>query len=130
MKHMKTKGLAAAVLICLLILGGCGKKTKVFDMDGAQTLTVTSVSGQKTEAKDRETAEKIMGRIGALEFERDKSAANVNGFGPIVTWYGADGGVIDAVSVMDAETIMYDGYFWTAKGGNIDTESINAVISP
>ena len=90
MKHMKTKGLAAAVLICLLILGGCGKKTKVFDMDGAQTLTVTSVSGQKTEAKDRETAEKIMGRIGALEFERDKSAANVNGFGPIVTWYGAD----------------------------------------
>lgn len=72
MKHTKTKGLAAAALICILLLGGCGKKTKAFDMDGAQTLTVTSVSGQKTEVTDTETAKKIMGRIGALEFERGK----------------------------------------------------------
>ncbi len=127
---MKTKSLAALALICLLLLGGCGKKAKTFDLSGAQALTVTSVSGQKTEVTDPETARKISESISALEFERGESAANVNGFGPIVTWYGADGGVLDAVSVMDWETVMYDGWFWTAKGGNIDTESINSVLKP
>lgn len=125
---MKTRKFIVFIPLCLLLLCACGEKSKTFDLSGAQALTVTSVSGQKTEVTDPETAEKIARSIGALEFERGESSADVNGFGPIVTWYGADGGVLDAVSVMDAETIMYGGYFWTAKGGNIDTESISSVL--
>lgn len=58
--------------------------------------------------------------IGTIQFERGESSEDTNGFGPIISWYNANGDVIETISVMSDDTIIYNNYFWAAINGSIE----------
>ena len=47
----------------------------------------------------------------------------------MISWYNSNEDVIETISVMSNDTIIYNDYFWTAINGSIDMEVINAVLS-
>ncbi len=128
MKKSITAGLAL-LWVCMMILGGCSSKTQIFSLENSQKVTVTSISGEKIEVADEDMIRQITENITSIQFERGESSKNTNGFGPMVSWYDSSGNVIETISVMSEDTIIYNNYFWTAVNGSIDTEVINAVLS-
>ena len=117
--------------ISMIILGGCSSspKAKIFSFESPQKIAVTSISGEKIEVTDEDMMQQITNNITSIQFERGESSVDTNGFGPMVSWYDSDGDVIETISVMSNDTIIYNNYFWTAVNGSIDTEVINAVLS-
>ena len=73
--------------------------------------------------------QQITDNITSIQFERGESSEDTNGFGPMISWYDTNGEVIESISVMSNDTIIYNNYFWTAVNGSIDMEVINATLS-
>ena len=47
----------------------------------------------------------------------------------MISWYNSNGDVIETISVMSNDTIIYNNYFWTSINGSIDMEVINTILS-
>lgn len=144
-KHLIALALALA---CLLGLVGCAGKPdettsyeyksfadettsheyKSFAFENVSKIVVTSIEGRKLEVTDVDTVQKITKNIASVQFEKGESSENYNGFGPFVDWYDTNGNYIEGISVMAGETIIYDGFFWTAMEGNIDYTALNELL--
>lgn len=127
------KPLAAALaLLCLVgitLLGGCSPKTKYFTIEGPEKIVITSLSGKRTEVTEEDAVQEITEHLTSIQFERGKSSKNTNGFGPFISWYDANGELMESVSVMGDDTILYDDHFWKAVDGTVGMERIYAVLS-
>ena len=130
MKKSITAGLAL-LCVCMIILGGCSSapETKTFSFESPQKITVTSISGEKKEVTDEDIMQQITDNITSIQFERGESSEDTNGFGSMISWYDMNGDVMETISVMSDDTIIYNSYFWTAMNGSIDIEVINDVLS-
>ena len=130
MKKSITAGLAL-LCVCMIILGGCSSapETKTFSFESPQKITVTSISGEKKEVTDEDIIQQITDNITSIQFERGESSEDTNGVGPMISWYDMNGDVVETISVMSDDTIIYNSYFWTAMNGSIDMEVINDVLS-
>lgn len=128
MKKSIIAGLAL-LCVCMIILGGCSSapETKTFSFESPQKITVTSISGEKMEVTDEDIIQQITDNITSIQFERGESSEDTNGFGPMISWYDTNGDVMETISVMSNDTIIYNSYFWTAMNGSIDMEVINDV---
>lgn len=129
---MKKANTAFLVLLCLvgmIILGGCSPKTQNFLIENPHKITITSISGEKIEIIDEAIIQQVSNNITSIQFERGKSSKNANGFGPIISWYDSNDDLIESISVMGGNTIMYNDYFWTVVDGSIDIENINELLS-
>lgn len=132
-KHLIALALALA---CLLGLVGCAGKPdettsseyKSFAFENVSKIVVTSIEGRKLEVTDVDTVQKITKNIASVQFEKGESSENYNGFGPFIDWYDTNGNYIEGISVMAGETIIYDGFFWTAMEGNIDYMALNELL--
>ena len=124
-------GVLTLLLVCMIVLAGCSSspEEKIFSLENFQKITVTSISGEKIEVIDEDIKQQITDNITSIQFERGESSIDTNGFGPMISWYNSNGNVIESISVMSNDTIIYDNYFWTAVNGSIDTDVINAVLS-
>lgn len=124
-------GVLTLIWVCMIVLAGCSSspEEKIFSLESPQKITVTSISGEKIEVIDEDIKQQITDNITSIQFERGESSVDTNGFGPMVSWYNSDGDVIESISVMSNDTIIYNNYFWTAVNGSIDTEVINAALS-
>lgn len=129
MKKLVTLIFTLLCLICMVVLGGCSPKTLGFTIDKPEKVTITSISGEKIEVVDKDMIQQITDNITSIQFERGKSSKDTNGFGPIITWYDSNGDVIETLSVMSEDEIMYNDYFWTVADGRINVESINNILS-
>ncbi|MDE6664204.1 MAG: hypothetical protein K2K46_12805 [Lachnospiraceae bacterium] len=123
-------GVLTLLWVCMIVLAGCSSshEEKIFSLENFQKITVTSISGEKIEVIDEDIKQQITDNITSIQFERGESSVDTNGFGPMVSWYNSDGDVIETISVMSNDTIIYNNYFWTAVNGSIDTEVINDVL--
>ena len=123
-------GVLTLLWVCMIVLVGCSSspEEKIFSFESPQKITVTSISGEKIEVTDEDMMQQITDNITSIQFKRGESSVDTNGFGPIISWYNSDGDVIETISVMSNDTIIYNNYFWTAVNGSIDTEVINAVL--
>ena len=130
MKKSITAGLAL-LCVCMIILGGCSSapETKTFSFESPQKITVTSISGEKMEVTDEDIIQQITDNITSIQFERGESSEDTNGFGSMISWYDMNGDVMETISVMSDDTIIYNSYFWTAMNGSIDMEVISDVLS-
>lgn len=128
MKKSITAGLAL-LWICTIILAGCSADTQIFSLEDPQKVIVTSIRGEKIEITDEDMIRQITDNIASIQFEKGESSKNTNGFGPMVSWYDSNGDMIETISVMSEDTIIYNNYFWTAVNGSIDTEVISAILS-
>ncbi|MEY8523382.1 hypothetical protein AALA90_10180 [Lachnospiraceae bacterium 38-10] len=130
MKKSITAGLAL-LCVCMIILGGCSSapETKTFSFESPQKITVTSISGEKMEVTDEDIIQQITDNITSIRFERGESSEDTNGFGSMISWYDTNGDMMETISVMSDDTIIYNSYFWTAMNGSIDIEVINDVLS-
>ncbi len=130
MKKSITAGLAL-LCVCMIILGGCSSapETKTFSFESPQKITVTSISGEKKEVTDEDIIQQITDNITSIQFERGESSEDTNGFGSMISWYDTNGDMMETISVMSNDTIIYNSYFWTAMNGSIDIEVINDVPS-
>lgn len=130
MKKSITAGLAL-LCVCMIILGGCSSapETKTFSFESPQKITVTSISGEKKEVTDEDIMQQITDNITSIQFERGESSEDTNGFGSMISWYDMNGDVMETISVMSDDTIIYNSYFWTAMNGSIDMEVISDVLS-
>ena len=123
-------------VFCVLSLVGCsGQPDRTTSSDNIKfvfgnisKLTVISVSGERFEVTDIDTVRQITENIESIRFDKGESNENYNGFGPFIQWYDANDNLIDSISVMGEQTIMYDGFFWTAADGNIDEAIINEIL--
>lgn len=123
-------GVLALLWASMIVLGGCSSpKVKIFSLESPQKITVTSISGEKIEVTDEDIIQQITDNITSIQFERGESSEDTNGFGPIISWYNSNGNVMETISVMSNDTIIYNNYFWTAVNGSIDMEVINAALS-
>lgn len=122
-------GVLALLWVSMIVLGGCSSpKVKIFSLESPQKITVTSISGEKIEVTDEDIIQQITDNITSIQFERGESSEDTNGFGPIISWYNSNGDVMETISVMSNDTIIYNNYFWTAVNGSIDMEVINATL--
>ena len=112
--------------VSMIVLGGCSSspKVKIFSFESSQKITVTSISGEKIEVIDEDMIRQITDNITSIQFERGESSKDTNGFGPMISWHNSNGDVIETISVMSNDTIIYNNYFWTAINGSIDMEVI------
>ena len=123
-------------LVCILGLVGFASRSdgatpsehKRFNFENVSKLIVISVDGKRYEITDTDTVRKITENIESIQFEKGESSENTNGFGPFIQWYDANDNLIESISVMAEETILYDGFFWTAIDGNIDYTAINQIL--
>ena len=124
-------GVLTLLWVSMIVLGGCysSPKVKIFSLEIPQKITVTSISGEKIEVIDEDIKQQIIENITSIQFERGGSSKDTNGFGPMISWYNSNGDVIETISVMSNDTIIYNNYFWTAINGSIDMEVINTVLS-
>ena len=123
-------GVLALLWVSMIVLGGCSSpKVKIFSLESPQKITVTSISGEKIEVTDEDIIQQITDNITSIQFEKGESSEDTNGFGPIISWYNSNGDVIETISVMSNDTIIYNNYFWTVINGSIDMEVINATLS-
>ena len=115
MKKSIIAGLAL-LCVCMIILGGCSSapETKTFSFESPQKITVTSISGEKKEVTDEDIMQQITDNITSIQFERGESSEDTNGFGSMISWYDTNGDVMETISVMSNDTIIYNSYFWTA----------------
>ena len=106
---MKTHRTLMLILsFCLIVfLVGCGSKSKSFELNDVQfelndvqKVVLTSSSGQvKNTILYKETINQITDNITSIQFSRDKSSKNTNGFGTIVEWYGNNDNRILSISI-------------------------------
>ena len=121
--------------VYVLSLVGCASKSDgttssyhSFEFENVSKLVVISVDGKRFEVTDTDTVQQITDNIESIQFEKGESSENTNGFGPFIQWYGANDNLIESISVMGEETIIYDGFFWTATDGNIDEAILNEIL--
>ena len=81
------------------------------------------------EVTDEDIIQQITDNITSIQFERGESSEDTNGFGSMISWYDTNGDMVETISVMSDDTIIYNSYFWTAMNGSIDMEVINDVLS-
>ena len=124
-------GVLTLLWVSMIVLVGCSSspKVKTFSLESPQKITVTSISGEKIEVIDEDIKQQITDNITSIQFERGESSKDTNGFGAMISWYDSNGDVIETISVMSNDTIIYNNYFWTAINGSIDMEVINATLS-
>ena len=91
-------------------------------------MAVISVDGRKVEITDADMIRRMTDMVTSIPFEKGESSKQSNGFGPILQWYDAGGNVVESISVMGEQTINYDGYFWTALDGGIDTALLDELL--
>ena len=117
-------------LACVCSLVGCVSKPeyKSFEFENVSKLIVISVDGKRFEVNDIDTVQQITENIASIQFEKGKSSKNTDGFGPFIQWYDAKGDLIESISVMGKQTILYDGFFWTATDGHIDETVLNEIL--
>lgn len=127
---MKKTITAVFALFCLVgMLAGCLSITQSFLIETPQKIVITSISGEKIEIVDEDMIQQITKNITSIQFKRGESSRDMNGFGPIVSWYDSNDDVIETISVTGKNTIMYNNYFWMAVDGSIDIENINILLS-
>ena len=117
--------------VCMLVsFVGCGSKSKTFELNDIQKVVLTSSSGQvKNIITDTETIKQITENITSIQFSREKSSKDINGFGTIIEWYGNNDNRILSFFVNDEQTIQYDGYLWKAQNGSINTKLISGLLT-
>lgn len=117
-------------LIFVLALAGCGqhKEHKSFEIENAHKIVVISVDGQRVEITDTDAIQKITENIVSIQFEKEESSKNTDGFGPIIQWYDSNNDVIEVISITGEKSIIYNNYFWTATDGNIDITALNELL--
>lgn len=99
-----------------------------FAFENVSKLVVISVDGKRFEVTDTDTVQQITENIESIQFEKGESSENTNGFGPFIQWYDANDNLMESISVMGEQTIIYDGFFWTATDGNIDEAVLNEIL--
>lgn len=125
---MKKPMLFILGLLFALALTGCSAEQKKFEIPDVQKMAVISVDGRKVEITDADTIRRMTDMVTSIPFEKGESSKQSNGFGPILQWYDAGGNVVESISVMGEQTINYDGYFWTALDGGIDTALLDELL--
>lgn len=101
-------GVLALLWVSMIVLGGCSSpKVKIFSLESPQKITVTSISGEKMEVADEDIIQQITDNITSIQFERGESSEDTNGFGPIISWYNSNGDVMETITVMSNDTIIY-----------------------
>ena len=124
-------------LVYVLSLVGCAGKSdgttssehKSFEFENVSKLIVISVDGKRFEVNDTDTVRQITENIESIRFEKGESSENTNGFGPFIQWYDTNDNLIESVSVMGEQTIIHNGFFWTATDGSIDAELLERVFT-
>lgn len=129
MKNRIAVVLVSLCLVATLLLEGCSPKTKSFSIQDPQKITITSLSGTKTEIIEEAVIRQITENISSIQFERGGSSKNTNGFGPFISWYDANGELIESISVMGDDTILYEDHFWRAADGSAEMEDIYTVLA-
>ena len=118
------------VLTCVLGIVGCAGRSDLlnFKFGNVSKMIVISVDVKRFEVTDTYKIRQITENIESIQFEKGESSENTNGFGPFIQWYDANDNLIESISVMAEETIIYDGFFWTAIDGNIDYAALNEIL--
>lgn len=127
MKHWTATVLASLFFASMILLTGCSSKVKIFSIEDPQKIVITSLSGKKTEITEETLIQQITNSVAAVRFERGKSSKNANGFGPFLSWYDSDGDLIESISVMGNDTILYEDHFWEAADGS-DLEELYTIL--
>lgn len=119
--HKRKYVVFVLALACVWRLVGCADKSggtttsgyKNFEAENVSKLIVISVEGKRFEVTDTDTVRKITENIESIQFEKGESSENTNGFGPFIQWFDTNDNLIERISVMAEEIIIYDGFFGT-----------------
>ena len=108
-----------ALLSCVVV-GVCFftkpvEKLKKFKIDDVKKIVIYSYSGKRFEIDNIDMIQQFTNDFNSLEFTRDDSSKNRNGFGLIVQWYDGNEQLVEVISIMSKQRIEYQGYYWNSN---------------
>ena len=115
------KKLIALVLALVYVLGlvGCSSEPKIFEITGAEKLTVMSGStGESVDITNADDIKYITDNINALKYSKGEKV-NSDGWSYALQWFDQNGEIIENLTLWgDGYTIIYDGHYY--KGMSVD----------
>ena len=119
--NMKKILVAVLALICVSGLVGCYSEPKIFEIEGAEKLTVMSgATGTSIDITNADDIKYITDNINALKYSKGEKV-NSDGWIYSLQWYDKNGNSIENLALLgDGYTIVYDGYYY--KGMTVDYE--------
>lgn len=109
------------ILVCASGLVGCSSESKIFEIAGAEKLTVMSGSmGESIDIISADDIQYITDNINALKYFKGEKV-NSDGWSYALQWLDQNGEIIENLTLLsDGYTIIYDGYYY--KGMEADYE--------
>lgn len=86
-------------------------------------------TGKKITIDDKDDINRIIVNLNDIEFQRDKSSKNYEGFSFATDFYDLDGNIIDHVTINGKDTIIYNDYIYKDKNSSIDYEFIRSLFN-
>ncbi|WP_445001734.1 hypothetical protein [Exiguobacterium alkaliphilum] len=83
-------------------------------------------SGYELDLIDRDDIYAVMRNLNDVTFQKGKVSFGYMGYAYRVTLYGQDGDELDEFIINSEDTLRYHGFFYTAKSGKIDYDTLDA----
>lgn len=130
------------LLIFILLLGGVyyinnttkskGNPLDVYSSDSSSEVSVINIfngtNGKEIKVDKKSDITRIIQNLNAIDFEKDKSSKDFDGFGVSINIYNAEGKLNKSFAINSTDTINYNDYFYVDKNKSIDYEFIKGLF--
>ncbi len=126
---MKKLILLILIPALILTLGGCFVASTHFEIGGAAKIELRSGNdGSSVEITDAEDIRHITENINTLRFEKVNVEGTYDGWSYDISWYGADGGLMDSMVIMGGNRVQYGGAYYDSLGATVDTVFLDRLL--
>jgi hypothetical protein len=85
-------------------------------------------TGKKINIDGKDDINRIITNLNDIDFQKDKSSKDYDGFSFSTDFYDLDGNKIDHVTINSKDTIIYNDYFYKDKNSSIDYDFIGSLF--
>ena len=86
-------------------------------------------TGKKINIDDESDINRIITNLNDIDFQKDKSSKDYDGFSFSTDFYDLDDNIINHVTINSKDTIIYNDYFYKDKDGSIDYDFIGDLFN-
>ncbi|QHW34026.1 hypothetical protein GZH47_26685 [Paenibacillus rhizovicinus] len=119
------------IVVFILIYGMTYVPRKIVTIKPGQVSRITVFDGNtgyQTEIADKEAIQHIVHNLNEITFQKGKWAFTYTGYSYKTTIYNNKGKAIKKLIINAANTVRYKGFFYRAKGQQIDYAYIKKLI--
>lgn len=105
------------------------KKEDTIDNGVALINIFNGNTGKEIEVDNKDDINKILENLKNIEFVKDGSSKDFDGYSFSMNFYDTNRNKIDSVTINSTDTIIYKDYFYKDKSNSIDNDFIKSLFS-